>query len=284
MGQDHPLGLTEAEARELLVRLRPVASEIVLVGGQAVAAWVDRYFERSKALREGGPYATKDIDFVGTAEQAATVAALLGGSCHRYTPGDRTPCTAVVRLPGGVQIDFLRAPLGFSDPDALRRGSVPYEHGLLMHPLDVLRSRAANVAQLEAYQTERSIKQLRAAVICLREYAVERLDESPQPVEQKIRLTLKLTEEVFRLAGSSDGLTVFAKHGIDVSRAAPVRDPRLPQPFLERRLPQLLTQLANKQRDFILQNAQVTQASTPMATAEPPPALGRDPGRDGGRD
>lgn len=276
MDRDQPIDLPKAEALELLERLEPIADDLILIGGQAVAIWADRYSASSESLRADAPYATKDIDFVGTSELAEQAAHLLGGTCRRFAVGDRTPCAAIVRLSSGTQLDFLRTPLGFTDPEALKKDSVPYAYGRIMHPVDVLQSRVANVGQLEKYQEERSLKQLRAAVTCVREFALDRLDNSPEPQAVKVRMALNLSEQAFRLAGSEDGLAVFARHGIDVADAALV-DGRMPEAYRALRVPQQRTQLEAKrlQRERREQSSEGLREKPSMTKSGQGPDSGR---------
>ncbi len=72
-----PLGI--AETIEVLTRLGPAAENVVLIGGQALNFWVKQYLQRAPTLRAEGPFASKDIDFCGTQEEARLCARALGG-------------------------------------------------------------------------------------------------------------------------------------------------------------------------------------------------------------
>lgn len=231
-------------------RLGSLTDDLVLVGGQAVAVWADRYLARSEFLTREEPFATKDIDFVGTFDQAEQCARLLGGVCKRFTFGQRTPCTAIVRTPepDAVQVDFLRVPLGFTDPAALKARSLVYDGIRIMHPMDMLRSRTINVGRLPQYQEERSVNQLRAAVVCVREFARDMLDQVATHPEA-VRQVLKLNEEIFSLAQGDDAVRVHAAHRVDVLDAH-LTDPRLPEAFASTRVPQVHAQVKAKRDLF----------------------------------
>ena len=61
--------LTPAEAGAVLQCLGDLTSTIVLVGGQALAFWVERYADR---FASPGPINSKDIDFCGSRADVAT--------------------------------------------------------------------------------------------------------------------------------------------------------------------------------------------------------------------
>ena len=86
--------LTYEDTARVLKKLADVEHPIVLVGGQAVNFWASYYQERVPALANGGPYASKDIDFVGGPKAVEECARCLGGRARlsiwttiRSTPG-----------------------------------------------------------------------------------------------------------------------------------------------------------------------------------------------------
>jgi hypothetical protein len=239
-----------AEARELLGRLGPMAEHLVLIGGQAVNFWAERYLARSPELAQWGPFASKDVDFCGSAQSAQEAARVLGGICKVPSLDDMTPCTALVQYEdGGVprQIDFLGAPYGLR-PEDVRSRSLPVQvettHGAVkfrvLHPLHCLESRVQNVHALPGYDNERSLRQLRAAIVCMREFARELLDSG------KTRDVLRLNERVFAFAIGAPSLSVWARHGVSVFDAV-LRDPRLPEAFERVRYPQMHRELHARQ-------------------------------------
>jgi len=73
--------LTAARVRELLDKLAPAKDQLVLIGGQALSLWAERYGDAPE-LRESGPHTSKDIDFYGKSDQEERCAALLGGTYY----------------------------------------------------------------------------------------------------------------------------------------------------------------------------------------------------------
>jgi uncharacterized protein (UPF0147 family) len=217
----------------------------VLIGGQAVQYWTKRYKERVPEIRENSPYATKDLDFCGTAAQARECARLLGGApCKEFTPDHRSPCAAIIEL-DDLQIDFLRVPYGIPDANALRAQSLSYEFGRVMHPMHMLESRVANVAELpQQYQNERGLQQLRGAILCMHELLEDTLNERERD-PRAARVALKLSERVFHLAQSDAGVRVHVANGVELLDAVVV-DERLPEAFRTHRLPQATAQVEAK--------------------------------------
>jgi hypothetical protein len=57
--------LSYRQAAEILLRLRGHENEFVLIGGQALNFWAEKYGSRAPSLETFGPYTSKDIDFCG---------------------------------------------------------------------------------------------------------------------------------------------------------------------------------------------------------------------------
>lgn len=243
--------LTPAETREVLRRLGDLTERIVLVGGQALAFWVERYADR---LIPPGPVNSQDIDFCGHPEVVSICATRLGGTFKVPEPFDPSPNTGLVQFidPGGHQrrIDFLASPfgLGFEEVLAMAIGvDVPDDHGmtsfLVMHPVHCLESRVCNVAGLPGYKTALGLAQLRVSVLCAREYLRDRLGE---PDAKAVRAVLDLNERIFRFTFFNlHAATVWRDHGVDTLDAILVED-RLPERFQNQRLPHMRELLARK--------------------------------------
>lgn len=85
---EDPPPLTPAEASVVLQQLGDLTTRIVLVGGQALAFWADRYADRFQPL---GPVNSKDIDFCGLEDSVAIAAGRLGGTFQVPEPFYRGP-------------------------------------------------------------------------------------------------------------------------------------------------------------------------------------------------
>jgi hypothetical protein len=236
VAQDAPL-LDPKAVRVLLAMLRPVASEIVLIGGQALSFWAERY-QDTPELSQFAPYASKDIDFFGRAEHVVECARLLGGVYRLYGPAERTVCTGVVTTADGVEIDFVHTPRGVP-VRSLKERSVSFPELRVMHPIHVMASRVANVVQIPRADVH-SLKQLRASVFIVREFIRRDVLARGEAVAAR-----RLNEQAYDVTISEDGLVAWSQHGIDTFESL-ATDPELGARFLEVRYPQLRERLAVK--------------------------------------
>jgi hypothetical protein len=92
-----------------------------------------------------------------------------------------------------------------------------------------LKSRAHNVAYLTGYQTPHAQRQLRAAIVCARQFILDRLASDPFTA-------LKCNEALLDIAQYRAGVEVFTRYQIDVLDAL-VDDPGMPEKFYSERLP-----------------------------------------------
>ena len=233
MGPDAP-HLSPEVVRALLVQLQPARDAIVLIGGQALNLWAERYASEAIELAREAPFTSKDIDFYGTAEAVERCARLLGGTHELFGVHDRSEAAGVVTTPEGIAIDLVRTPRGVH-PDELTQRAVPLLSTRVMHPIHVLVSRAANVVHLSRTDAT-SLKQLRAAIVVVREFTREALRQLGP------RAAHRLNAWAFEVAKSDDGLAVWHQHGVDLFPAI-LLDAALGEAFVAKRYPQMLRAL-----------------------------------------
>jgi hypothetical protein len=231
------------QTAQVLRKFADLGHPIVLVGGQAVNFWADFYEDEAPQLADHAPYMSKDIDFMGSRDAASECARRLGGTVKLATLDDmNTPSTGAVVFTDGNnhvrQIDFLGSVAGVGDAELVETAAlatIDDDHGapiasfLVMNPVLCLKSRAHNVAYLPGYQTEHAKNQLRAAIICAKQFAFDQLASEP-------RKTRDCNEAFFDIAQYGAGVEVFAVHGIDVLEAL-VDAPGMPERFYTDRLP-----------------------------------------------
>lgn len=238
--------LTYKQASRVIAKLANLP--VVLVGGHAVSFWANYYAERASALEAGEPYTSKDIDFIGPRAAVEESARRLRGTAKVATIDDaNTPNTGVVLFTDDEgyrrQIDFLDAVAGVREAyyDSIE-ATILDEHGApvaimhVMDPISCLKARAYNVVHLPGYQGEHALGQLRAAILCAKEFARDLLRQDP-------REALKANEYVFEIATYDPGPMVFARYGIDVLEAV-VDDPGLPEKFYSERWPRVRDQVS----------------------------------------
>lgn len=232
--------LTYEQTTRVLARLAGVG-DIVLVGGQAVNFWAGMYEHTTPELADNGPYTSKDIDFAGSQKAVQECAVRLGGRARLATLDDmNTPSTGLVLFvdEDGYerQIDFLGMVAGVKDrkvfdtsvsASILDEDGQPVARFRVMHPEQCLESRLYNVAHL-GYDHPHGLNQLRAAVLCAREFAREDCTTA--------RELLDFNERIIDMARWGDGVLVYVRHGIDVMTAILDAD-ELPEKFHTKRLP-----------------------------------------------
>ena len=95
---------------------------------------------------------------------------------------------------------------------------------------------------LEGYQTVHAIEQMKASVICAREYLRELL------ALEKTRAVLKLTKRIYAFCHyHPDGRRVARAYGVDPFSAVPI-DEAMPKQFREQGYPQMLARLQERRR------------------------------------
>jgi hypothetical protein len=251
------------DVRPVLERLSDLERELVLVGGQAVNFWATLYERRVPALARKAPFTSKDIDFCGDQQAVRLCAARLHGTPRLAGSDDATPNSGVVTFldDAGFQrtLDVVSAPFGLQAkevretaipvtlPDA--SGSPSGTRFFVIHPVLNMESRVHNVAGLAStYDTPQGRKQLAASIVCAREFLVDILD-GRFPSDDPVRTVLKLNERIVRFC-------IQDRSARELHHRLPAMDParalldhaRLPPEFRKRRLPQILAQLAARDR------------------------------------
>ncbi|HEX2691480.1 MAG TPA: hypothetical protein VHN14_32940 [Kofleriaceae bacterium] len=215
----------------------------MLVGGQALNFWASYYEDRVTELATGAPLTSKDIDFLGSRAAVTECARRLGGQAKLATFDDmNTPNTGIVFFVDDDghprEIDFLGSVAGVQKTyyDSIEATIVdaqdtPVATLPVMDPISCLQGRAHNVAFLPGYQTDHARNQLRAAILCAREFGRDLLAGDPSDA-------LKCNETIFDIALYGAGPLVYVHYGIDVFGAV-VEDPGMPEKFYTERLPRV---------------------------------------------
>lgn len=233
--------LTYEQASRILAKLADLEHPVVLVGGQALNFWASFYEDRVAELAAAAPYTSKDIDFLGSQEAVKECAQRLGGKAKLTTLDDmNTPNTGVVVFlddDGHLrQIDFLGSLAGIPETyyesieaTIVDEHDTPVATLRVMDPISCLKGRAHNVAFLPGYDTDHARNQLRASILCAKEFGRDLLKQDPFGA-------LKSNEHVFDIARYGAGPLVYVRHGIDVLGAV-VDDPGMAEKFYTERLP-----------------------------------------------
>jgi len=244
-----PLSYRDVEA--LLIRLGDSSPAMVLIGGQALNFWAEQYSARAPEIGAQVHYASKDVDFCGSRAAVVECARRIGGRPLLPANFEPTPSSGQVVFmdDAGVErvIDFLVQPFGLDAAD-VERTSLPVEvlddmrrptgaRFRVMHPERCMESRIHNVAGLPGYDTPRALAQLRASIVCTREFLRDLMAAG------RVRPVLDLAERIFHICHDHlSGRAVYQRHGIDPFLAV-APDPRLPAEFNEIRYPQMSARL-----------------------------------------
>ncbi len=257
-------------ADDLRSILRICAPEGLLVGGQALAFWVDLLNVPRPAVLASG--ITTDADFIGNAQLAAKLGRGLGWKTWVPSFDDATPQLAKVTCtePDGSikQVDFLSGVVGLTTKDVRRRARTLEVEGVgpvsVMNPIDVLDSRIQNLHLLPAKRTEAGFAQARLAIAMVSTFI--RTEASAQGE----RPALKQLERIVAMADDYAAILVFVLYDIDVLQAVPLDAFAATPELHRRRWPQVVTRV-NAQRAALAKLAnRVSDAARKKKPARPP--------------
>jgi hypothetical protein len=251
----------------LVDKLIDACGSSVLVGGQALALWVQFY---GVAVPSSVSSISNDVDFLSPSGDAAgsvrRFASVLQG--ETWYPNERALTAlagrAYKRIAGEdfLNVDILRSVVGLRAQAVAQRAVAFSPRGTsfrVMHPLHVLQSRLVNLHKLPDKQNDKGVMQLRLAADVAREYLREFASRQPRGDVASGRSPLQsLVSEVERMARGDAGRKVARRHGVHVADAI---DPALipAGPFWTRRWPTLRT---------LMSPAYASRFSPPAAAAK----------------
>lgn len=245
------------DTERVLSRLAEDVESVVLVDGQALNFWVEQFKARAPELREPNPFTSNDVDFLGDVNAANRFASRLNGKAHVADAFDPTPNAAVVVFADHKGenrcIDFLKHVFGL-DRQRIIETSIPISlidadgkpsntSFRILNPVLCMESRVHNSIGLPLYYgTPHGLNQMRASIVCAREYLRELLQRGD------IRSVLRANEQIFRFVmRNHNGRRAYEATGIDPFGAV-VHEPPLPDRFINVRYPQMKQSLAARRR------------------------------------
>lgn len=228
--------------RDMVLRVLGAAGpDLVLVGGQALAYWMD-YYGVSESLGSA-PAVSRDVDFL-TLDPAGrdplrAFARAIGGQPAFATPEAITALVGSAIAPAEADrvynVDLLHRVVGLAREDVFDDAAVVTLPGVqttlrVMHPLDVLQSRSANLHELPEKQDDVGRLQLRLAIAVARRYLEDTLSSLEREADaagsedarrKSARGALKAIRPVAEIAAGDAGRKNAQRHGIHVADAIP---------------------------------------------------------------
>ncbi len=247
----------------------------MLIGGQAVAVWVNQLAERMAPI-VADQVASRDIDFLGGRRRYSAAELLDANVYLAQAWRDRmNPLSGVATFFDSDdhmrRLDFLHTAYGMSSAD-IRETAIEISIEVadrrpislwVMHPKRCMESRVFN-SELPEKQTDLAWRQLAASIECARAFREFLLDNAGEKGSQAV---MNLNERIGELALKSTCREVFERRGIDVLDA--VVDDARPAPLGFASLAGALADLP--ELDGILRDVAAARAG---ATDWPGPDLG----------
>lgn len=180
-----------------------------MVGGQAVNLWASHYLGAFPALKDYAPFTSKDIDFFKNPEAAEHLADAIDGDLYLPDYDDATPNAALVigfLKKCRIEVDFMRAIVGVDDNSIRNRaitlaGPSPIDGApvliRVMHPLDCVRSRLANINVLKRTD-DLAVRQATVSILVLGHFIAELLGRKSRMAIKEAQDTLQDLEYVIR--------------------------------------------------------------------------------------
>lgn len=218
----------------MVLRVLQAAGEHeVLVGGQALAFWMDRY-----DIHQPGelPAVSRDVDFF--TPDAANMEPLRRFARAIHGQSRILPMSAISALIGSAiapagddgiyNVDLLHAVVGLTREELQRNAVRVHVEGVghpvrVMHPLHVLQSRNANLHQLVEKQDDLGKLQFRLAIDVARRFLELEVDRVEADVAGggKEREILDVMRPVIDYASEAAARKNAERHGIHLADALP---------------------------------------------------------------
>ncbi|WP_321820893.1 MULTISPECIES: hypothetical protein [unclassified Burkholderia] len=220
MSSEEKPALTRDQAA-LIIR-EASTEETVLVGGQAVVFWCERF-----DIPLPGPALTRDIDFYGGKEAVIAASEKLAAMNPRVyiaSLDDATPNSGkiAVDLPGledACEIDFLYLVAGLGSMEVLEKAVPMQIDGVtinVIHPLLLLESKISNLKQIPEKRGFAGQSQAKLAVEVAKRFLVNTVGQ----VEP--RQTLNMLKRVIRFSDGDEAKYAWYHFDIDTTAAVPL--------------------------------------------------------------
>ncbi len=218
-----------ADAEALLELIYSKATDrLVVVAGQAVNFWADRYSKDEPRLAPLRPFTSRDLDLFGTIADAIQLAEKTHAKVEQPTKhkSGASPVVANVKVETGNvirSVQFLREVRGVTN-DEITRNAIPFTVGevtvYFADPITTLKAKLHNLVELE--QDERNdARHVQILRICVPRFLAAQLraaDETDAAAKESFRSI----QRVLKLSESPIASRIPAESRFDWTKLIPV--------------------------------------------------------------
>ena len=203
-------GLSEVPISQEIVRqlLSRIPQDLILVGGQALAFWIDHYaIDTTPPSGEDEAYVSRNADFLGTRKHVALLADIIAGkSAYPSKRAITILCGQVFVIDKSAKtfmnIDVIHRIGNMNTDDVSRRAvsvSVRGNSFLVMHPLDVLVSRVENYRGIADKRHTNGLRQIQLSIEVANQYLLK-------TIERDENIAISAIEKIAEVARSPAGI------------------------------------------------------------------------------
>jgi hypothetical protein len=246
------------EIREILQRLSEETPTLILVGGTAVNLWSTQYYQDNEQWNNLRPFASEDIDFLGSKQDVRNISTVLEGEVFINDSFDASPQAGVVLVKHQgepIRIDVLANVFGIDELE-ITEGALDFIgdrelEGVKLKVIDPVLALEGKLACLSGLPQEgrQDLKHTHLCVKVLDAFLRENLPFFPD------RVQLGIIEHIFEVAVGKNGLFAWLQHSIEIEQGIPLdmleasRVEKI-QRFNEIRKPQLIKHLHLKRQEY----------------------------------
>jgi hypothetical protein len=220
------VGFSLDQFSEILNLRDSAGNPYILIGGQAVNYWAERYLEWEPQLQNMRPFTSADIDFHGTAQDVRHIAGQLGLTAGYPAKGAMTALAGVIPLkiegePANIEVVRSVPGVGAQLDDFVIEAKWEGKNIRVLDPISLLASKlelAATVSQ----DRRNDVLHLKILVPCVRAF----LETVLEQVEQQVipaRDWLTLANQALKLTTSHRAGKLGEKHQINFREILPVK-------------------------------------------------------------
>ena len=251
-----PRPVTKVEDYRVVLQL-PHQDHLIIVGGQAVSIWADRYLQAEPELQQYLPFTSKDLDLLGDAVDLHQLSKATGFKRVMAPQKVLIPSAGFIEMPRQnavtVKIEILKRIYGVTTQEAKATALVVERDGVqyrVLHPLMLLKAKAeasVYLPQDNSGQERQDVRHLKMVILCVRGFLRE-LIAQVENNKLSARDCINLLEETLTIATSRAAADTKKKFGVVWDMVLPLEslesasNPKLKN-FFGKRLPRLLDQL-----------------------------------------